>query len=159
MKDLKRFAEELRNAPFVSFIQELLQGKKSTKSLLELSYVKDCVRDMKESKQDWQIGQMQEQIRELNSKHDRELKHCNREIRELNLKHGQEIGKMQEDIRNHDQEIRDIKQEHEKEKQGLEDQLKQKESKIHHLEHRVRMITNELGDMIPDFLQGESAAQ
>ncbi len=56
---------------------------KSTKSLLGHSYWNHCLRDIKEMKQDWQIGKMREQMREMNLRHDKELEQCKSELRRL----------------------------------------------------------------------------
>ncbi len=79
---LKRLTVETSNAPLTSLIQELVIGR-SAKSLLGHSYIKDCLRDIKEMRQDWQIAQMREQMREMNLRHDKELEQCKSELRGL----------------------------------------------------------------------------
>ncbi len=101
----------------MTFIQELFQGKKSAKSLLEHSYVKDCMRDVKDMKQDWLITQLQKQIMRMKETYDQEMGKAERKMEE-------KLDKLRHEFKEKTKEIQDIKKQLKNKSDKMDEEMK-----------------------------------
>ncbi len=119
------------------FIQEMIQGNKNANFLAKHRYLKDCVRDIKEQKQDWLIRQLQKQILNMKETHDQEMGKAERKM-------GEKLDKLRRELKEKTKEIQDIKK-----------QLKDKSDKIVKMDEEIKIMKSSLKKQLRDHQQGK----